>query len=177
MSQENLELFHKGMEAFLRHDIEPLLETSDPEIDWYPFSAQVEGDVAYHGHQGVRRWWANLNATFEEFEATIDEVRDEDDIVMALGRLRARFKSASLWIPKSAGWSASAMASPCGVAHTKAMPMLSKPPGCRGRRCPRGRRPREARLHLDLATGSGRRGYARRGPRAGADGRWRARVF
>jgi hypothetical protein len=52
MSQENVELFHKGMEAFLRHDIEPLLETSHPEIEWYPFSAQVEGDVAYRGHEG-----------------------------------------------------------------------------------------------------------------------------
>jgi ketosteroid isomerase-like protein len=103
MSRENLELFHKGMEAFLRHDIELLLETSDPEIDWYPFSAQVEGDVAYHGHQGVRRWWANLNATFEEFEATIDEVRDEDDIVMALGRLRARFKS-GITLDTEVGW-------------------------------------------------------------------------
>ena len=92
MSQENVELFHKGMEAFLRHDIEPLLETSHPEIEWYPFSAQVEGDVAYRGHEGVRRWWANLNATFEEFEASIDQVRDEGDVVMALGRLRARFR-------------------------------------------------------------------------------------
>jgi ketosteroid isomerase-like protein len=103
MSQENLELFHKGMEAFLRHDIEPLLETSDPEIDWYPFSAQVEGDVAYHGHQGVRRWWANLNATFEEFEASIDEVRDEGDVVMALGRLRARFRS-GITLDSEVGW-------------------------------------------------------------------------
>ena len=52
MSQQNVELFRKGMEAFLRHDIEPLLETSDPEIEWFPFSAQVEGDVAYRGHEG-----------------------------------------------------------------------------------------------------------------------------
>ena len=49
--------------------------------------------MAYRGHEGVRRWWANLNATFEEFEASIDQVRDEGDVVMALGRLRARFRS------------------------------------------------------------------------------------
>ena len=41
----------------------------------------------------MRRWWANLNATFEEFEATIDEVRDDEDVVMALGHLRAQFRS------------------------------------------------------------------------------------
>ena len=103
MSQANVELFHKGMEAFLRHDIEPLLETSHPEIEWFPFSAQVEGDVAYRGHEGVRRWWANLNATFEEFEASIDDVRDEGDVVMALGRLRARFKS-GITLDTEVGW-------------------------------------------------------------------------
>jgi ketosteroid isomerase-like protein len=103
MSQQNVEIFRRGMEAFLRHDIEPLLEASDPEIEWYPFSAQVEGDVAYHGHEGVRRWWTNMNATFEEFEASIDEVRDQGDIVMALGRLRARFRS-GITLDTEIGW-------------------------------------------------------------------------
>jgi ketosteroid isomerase-like protein len=103
MSQQNVKLFRKGMDAFLRHDIEPLLETSHPEIEWYPFSAQVEGDVAYKGHDGVRRWWANLNATFEEFEASIDEVRDEGDLVMALGHLRARFRS-GITLETEVGW-------------------------------------------------------------------------
>jgi ketosteroid isomerase-like protein len=103
VSQENVELFHKGMGAFLRRDIEPLLETSHPQIEWYPFSAQVEGDVAYHGHEGLKRWWGNLNATFEEFEASLDEVRDEGDIVLALGRLRARFRS-GITLDTEVGW-------------------------------------------------------------------------
>jgi ketosteroid isomerase-like protein len=103
VSQENVELFHKGIGAFLRHDIEPLLKTSHPEIEWYPFSAQVEGDVAYHGHEGLRQWWANLNATFEEFEASLDEVRDEGDVVVALGRLRARFRS-GITLDTEVGW-------------------------------------------------------------------------
>ena len=103
MSQENVELFRKGMDAFLLGDIEPLLETSHPEIEWYPFSAQVEGDVAYHGHEGVRKWWANLTATFDEFEASIDEVRDQGEVVLALGRLRARFRS-GITLDTEVGW-------------------------------------------------------------------------
>jgi ketosteroid isomerase-like protein len=103
MSQENVELFHRGMDAFLRHDIEPLLEMSHPQIEWYPWSAQVEGDVSYHGHEGVRRWWANLNATFEGFETSIDEVRDEGDVVLALGHLRARFRS-GITLDTETGW-------------------------------------------------------------------------
>jgi ketosteroid isomerase-like protein len=98
-----VKLFRKGMDAFLQHDIEPLLEMSHPEIEWFPFSAQVEGDVAYRGHEGVKRWWENLNATFDEFEATIDEVQDEGDVVMALGRLRARFRS-GITLDTEVGW-------------------------------------------------------------------------
>jgi ketosteroid isomerase-like protein len=103
MSRENVERFRRGMEAFLRHDIEPLLATSHPEVEWYPFSAQVEGDVAYQGHDGIRRWWANLNATFEEFEASIDDVRDRRETVLALGRLRARFRS-GITLDTEMGW-------------------------------------------------------------------------
>ena len=103
MSQENVDLFRKGMDAFLLGDIEPLLETSHPEIEWYPFSAQVEGDVAYQGHEGVRQWWANLTATFEEFEAGIDEVRDQGEVVLALGNLRARFRS-GITLDTEVGW-------------------------------------------------------------------------
>jgi ketosteroid isomerase-like protein len=87
----------------VRHDIEPLLETSHPEIEWYPFSAKVEGDAPYHGHEGVKQWWANVSAAFEEFEATIDEVRDEGDLVLALGRVRARFRS-GITLDTDLGW-------------------------------------------------------------------------
>lgn len=103
MSEGNVERFHTGMGAFLRHEVEPLLEMSDPEIEWYPFSAQVEGDVAYHGREGVKSWWANLTATFEEFEASIDDVREEGDLVVALGHLRARFKS-GITLDTEVGW-------------------------------------------------------------------------
>ena len=110
MSQENVESLKRAIEAYNRRDIEPLLETSDPEIEWYPFTAQVEGDEAYHGHDGLRQWWANIDAAFEEFEASVDEVRDLDDTVLALGHLRARFRSGVAldteigWVVRSPRW-------------------------------------------------------------------------
>jgi ketosteroid isomerase-like protein len=73
-----------------------------PEAEWYPFTAQVEGD-AYHGHEGLRRWWANVDATFEEIEASVEEVRDLGDAVLALGHLRARFRS-GVTLDTEIGW-------------------------------------------------------------------------
>jgi ketosteroid isomerase-like protein len=93
MSQENVDGFRKAIAGYNRRDIEAMLEITHPEAEWYPFTAQVEGDDAYHGHEGLRQWWANVDATFEELEATVEEVRDLGDAVLALGHLRARFRS------------------------------------------------------------------------------------
>ena len=76
MSEENVELFQKAIEHYNRRDIEAMLEIWYPEAVWYPFTAQVEGDDAYHGHAGLRQWWANVDATFEELEARVEEIRD-----------------------------------------------------------------------------------------------------
>jgi ketosteroid isomerase-like protein len=93
MSQENVRLFRESIDAYNRRDIESMLEAWHPEAEWYPFTAAVEGDDAYHGHEGLRQWWENIDATFEQVEASLDEVRDLGDAVLALGHLRARFRS------------------------------------------------------------------------------------
>jgi ketosteroid isomerase-like protein len=93
MSQENVELFKKALVAYNQRDIEAMLEIWHPEAVWYPFTAQVEGDDAYHGHEGLRQWWTNVDATFEEIEASVEDIRDLGDAVLALGKLRARFRS------------------------------------------------------------------------------------
>jgi ketosteroid isomerase-like protein len=103
VSQENVELFRKGVEAYNRGDIEPMLEIWHPEAAWYPFTAAVEGDEAYHGREGLRQWWANIDATFEEFEASLEDVRDLDDTILALGHLRARFRS-GVTLETEIGW-------------------------------------------------------------------------
>ncbi|MGA8925426.1 MAG: nuclear transport factor 2 family protein [Solirubrobacterales bacterium] len=103
MSQENVALFRKAIDCYNRRDLESMLQMWHPEAEWYPFTAQVEGDDAYHGHEGLRRWWANVDATFEEIEASVEEVRDLGDTVLALGRLRARFRS-GVALDSEIGW-------------------------------------------------------------------------
>jgi ketosteroid isomerase-like protein len=103
MSQENVELFRKAVDGYNRRDIEVMLEIWHPEADWYPFTAQVEGDDTYHGHEGLRQWWANVDASFEELEASVEDVRDLGDAVLALEHLRARFKS-GVTLDTEIGW-------------------------------------------------------------------------
>jgi ketosteroid isomerase-like protein len=93
MSRENVEAFEHALAAYNRGDVEPMVEVSHPEVEWYPLSAEVEGGVSFRGHDGLRRWFANLHATFEEFQASIDEVRDLGDVVLGLGHVHLRFRS------------------------------------------------------------------------------------
>jgi ketosteroid isomerase-like protein len=103
MSKENVEAFKRAVAAYNRRDIEAMVEISHPEAAWYPFTAQVEGDDAYHGDEGLRQWWANVDATFEELDASIEEIRDLGDVVLALGHLRARFRS-GVSLDTEIGW-------------------------------------------------------------------------
>ena len=93
MSRENVELFHKAVDAYTRGDIEAYLETAHPDLEWYRFTAQAEGGEAYRGHEGIRRWWSNLERNLDGFEASVDECRDLGETVIAFGQLRLRFKS------------------------------------------------------------------------------------
>ena len=93
MSQENVDTFKHALSAYNRGDVEPMVEVSDPEIEWHPLSAEVEGGLSFRGHEGLRQWFANLHATFEEFEASIDELRDLGDVVLGLGHAHLRFRS------------------------------------------------------------------------------------
>ena len=36
MSQENVEAFKRGIEAFHRRDMETMLEMHDPKVEWHP---------------------------------------------------------------------------------------------------------------------------------------------
>jgi hypothetical protein len=64
MSQESVDGFRKAIAGYNRGEIGPMLEITDPEAEWYPFTAAVEGNEAYHGNEGLRRWWENVDASF-----------------------------------------------------------------------------------------------------------------
>ncbi len=89
MSKENVELLHKGVAAWNRRDLDGYVELADPEIEWYAGATRVEGG-AFRGREGMRRFWTDTYAVYDELVTSIEEVRDLGDIVVGLGRLRGR---------------------------------------------------------------------------------------
>ena len=91
MSEENVELLHQLTAAWNRRDLDGYLALMDPEIDLYPGAVRVEGG-AYQGHEGIRRFWADVYASWDELVGNIEEVRDLGDVIVGLGRVRGRSK-------------------------------------------------------------------------------------
>ena len=88
MSEENVERYHRVVDAFNRRDLDAALALFDPEVDFAPRSVALEGGRSYKGHDGVRTWWESTFAAFSDYVAEIEEVRDVGD--MTFSRLRFR---------------------------------------------------------------------------------------
>ncbi|HEX5975094.1 MAG TPA: nuclear transport factor 2 family protein [Rubrobacteraceae bacterium] len=104
MSRENIEIVRKGLAAYSRRDVENFLSYLDPGIEFH--SAVVggaEGSV-YLGHEGVRKWIADSDESFDEITTDLSEYRDLGDRVLAFGRIRARGRESGLELDSETGW-------------------------------------------------------------------------
>ncbi len=57
MSQENVEIVQRALEAWQREDLETWISGFDPSVEWYgALERLLEGpESVYRGHEGIRR--------------------------------------------------------------------------------------------------------------------------
>ena len=95
MSQENLDLSLQAADAFNRRDLAAFLALQAESVEGIPLASDMEG--GYHGHGGIRRWWA---AQFDAFpDLTIEVVGISDPHDLTIAELRMRGHSASGAVP------------------------------------------------------------------------------
>jgi ketosteroid isomerase-like protein len=84
MSQENVEVVRRSLDAFERGDFDAAMEALDPRIE-YDLTHFPDGKV-YLGHDGVREAFRIWLGTWEDYRQEIDEVIDlgEDEVVVVL---------------------------------------------------------------------------------------------
>ena len=90
MSQENVEVVRKGIEAWNQHDADLWLSYAAADVEWMPAGpATVERSV-YRGRDEVASGFAAVWQTWELFQLEEDQVRDLGDAVLWLGRVKMR---------------------------------------------------------------------------------------
>jgi ketosteroid isomerase-like protein len=90
MSQQNVEVARKGIEAWNRRDADLWLSYAAAEIEWIPGGPAAVDRTVYRGREEVASGFAAAWQTWDVFRFEESEVRDLGDAVLWLGRVELR---------------------------------------------------------------------------------------
>ena len=88
MSQQNVEVVRRGIEAWNQRDADLWLSYAAPEIEWVPAGPAAVERTVYRGHEEVASGFAAVWETWAEFRFQESGVRDLGDAVVWLGRVK-----------------------------------------------------------------------------------------
>ena len=93
MSQENLEIGRRMLQAFAEGGLDAMAEFWDPDIDWRAAEGAIDDIGEIHGPVAVHRYMEDWIDTFDDFRVVVEELRDVgDDRVLSIQRLKGRAK-------------------------------------------------------------------------------------
>jgi uncharacterized protein len=102
MSQENVEIVHRHIEAFLSGDNNAALAAYDPGVEW-DVSIRPEGRV-YRGHAGVVEAMRTWIGTWEDWTMEVEEIIDAGDRVLLVDRQMGRGKGSGAPLDQQTFW-------------------------------------------------------------------------
>jgi ketosteroid isomerase-like protein len=102
MSRQNVELVRRMHDAFNQRDTETFLGLLDPDVEWVPMMARLEGTV-YRGRTEVEGWLAGLDHDWVDLRTEPQEFRDLGDVVLTVGRWHARARTSGLVLDSEPG--------------------------------------------------------------------------
>ncbi len=103
MSQQNVEIVRRTIEAFNREGVEAALAYMDPAIEWVGPPEWLE-DSLYKGHDGVRKIALLWSEIFDEYHLDWERGIDAGDHVVVLLIQRARIKGSGDPIEQRIGY-------------------------------------------------------------------------
>ena len=86
ISQENVEVVRRGIDAWDRGDRDDWLAGSAPEAEWYTTGGFADEGV-YRGRAGLERLWAELREDIEELSLSVSDFRAIGDRVLVTGTM------------------------------------------------------------------------------------------
>ncbi len=104
MSRDTLELARRVLALLGDGNYAALVETSDPEVEWHSFFAQLGEGGVYRGHEGMRRYIDDLREAWELVRADIDDALAVGDVAVLVGRIHYRGKGSGIETETPAGW-------------------------------------------------------------------------
>jgi ketosteroid isomerase-like protein len=104
MSQENMEPVEALFAAFAARDFVAAAKVLDPSVEIRPVIVGGPEGLVYRGQEGMRQFWADVDAAWAEFRITPEEFRELDGKVLVLGRAFARGTASGITLDEPAAW-------------------------------------------------------------------------
>jgi uncharacterized protein len=96
MSEENVEVVLKQIEAFNRGDVDAFVALVSPDVEWEDAMFYSEISRTYRGKDELREWFLQVREPWESFHVEADEIREAEDWVLIGGVITARGKGSGV---------------------------------------------------------------------------------
>ena len=96
MSQANVEIVRKAIQAWNRREADLLLSYTAPEIEWMPAGPAAVESAVYRGHDEVASAYAAVWQTWDLFQFEGSQLRDLGDSVLWLGQVKMRGRASQV---------------------------------------------------------------------------------
>jgi ketosteroid isomerase-like protein len=90
MSRGNVEIVRSAFAAWNRGDLDAALQAYAPEVEFRLAGSFPDFETAYYGPDGVRNFWQQFRAPWEEIFLDIEELIDCGEHVIVLFHFRAK---------------------------------------------------------------------------------------
>jgi ketosteroid isomerase-like protein len=101
--QETLEVVRRSFATFNAREVEDLVALCNPDSEWLPFRAQLEGMV-YRGHEGIRQFVQDMDDDWEVYRIDPQEFHGHGDRIVVTGHVRALSRSSGVDVYSEAGF-------------------------------------------------------------------------
>jgi uncharacterized protein len=90
MSEANVEIAKRVIDAFNRRDVDAIFECVNPDVEWFPAMSVTFGG-GLRGREGIESYVREVSDTWEEYRVVGQDFRDlGEDRVLVLSRVEAR---------------------------------------------------------------------------------------
>jgi ketosteroid isomerase-like protein len=99
-----VEIVRRSFDAISRGDVEALLELYDRDVKFLPLTGTQVESGGYHGHAGVRDYFAEVADVWDQIRPYADDVRTVGDQVVVLGGCAVRGKASEVETDSPMAW-------------------------------------------------------------------------
>jgi ketosteroid isomerase-like protein len=104
MSEENVEVVRRTIDAYNRGDLEGMLDHLAPEFEMHPSGRFMDTQGVYRGREGFIDFWNTFQAAWESITVSIERIEDLGDRVLALGTFHGRGRESGVAASVEVAW-------------------------------------------------------------------------